>query len=141
MAEGAASEQRLAGGCHCRAVRYVCGPLLCPPTFCHCESCRRVAGAHVVAWLTVARTNLDFGASRPAEYSSSPGVYRHFCNRCGTPLTYRNDSRPTEIDIAIGTLDRPQDVQPMDHLWMEDALPWDRPGDGLPQYARSRPAP
>ena len=135
------SDDQLQGGCHCRAVRYRCGPLLYPPTFCHCESCRRIAGAHVVAWLTVARADLDFGASRPAEYSSSPGVHRMFCGHCGTPLTYRNDSRPSEIDVAVGTLDRPADVRPVDHIWMEDAPPWDRPGDGLPQHARQRSLP
>lgn len=76
----------LTGGCLCGSIRYECGPPVSAPAFCHCASCRRGAGAHVVAWMTVQR------------YA----------------------------------------VVPADHIWMSDAPGWDRPGDGLPQHARSR---
>jgi hypothetical protein len=133
------SDTRLDGGCFCGAVRYRCGTLLYPPTFCHCESCRRVAGAHVVAWLTVRTSDLEFLGAAPVEYLSSPGVHRTFCGRCGTPLTYRRESRDGEIDVTVGSLDRPGSVTPLDHIWMEDALAWDEPGDGRARYPRARP--
>jgi hypothetical protein len=38
------------------------------------------------------------------------------------------------IDITIATLDGADSVQPAEHVWMADALPWDRPQDGLPQF-------
>jgi hypothetical protein len=44
------------------------------------------------------------------------------------------DARPWEIDVALATLDKAGEVTPEYHIWMADALPWDRPGDGLPQY-------
>jgi len=37
------------------------------------------------------------------------------------------------------SLDEPASFVPVDHVWMEDALPWDRPGDGLLQHSKSRP--
>jgi hypothetical protein len=130
----------LSGRCLCGRVRYRCGAPLYPATFCHCESCRRAQGAHAIAWLTVPAASVAYGAERPHEYQSSPGVHRGFCAHCGTPLTYRNDTRAAEIDLTLATLDRAGEFAPSDHIWMEDALAWDRPGDGLPQHPRARRA-
>jgi hypothetical protein len=132
------TEMSLTGRCFCGAVRYRCGTPLFPPTLCHCESCRRVAGAHAVAWLTVRGESLVYLMAKPIEFSSSSKVFRSFCSRCGTPLTYRREERPGEIDITVATLDQPAAIAPVDHIWMEDALPWDRPGDKLPQYPKTR---
>jgi len=126
------------GGCFCGLVRYRCGALLYPPTLCHCESCRRVAGAHSVGWVTVAVETMEFTATKPAEFVSSPGVTRSFCGRCGTPLTYRGEGRQGEIDVILTTLDRAAEVAPADHIYMKDALPWDRPSDGLPRHLGTR---
>jgi hypothetical protein len=134
------SEDVLTGRCLCGTVRYRCGPRLYPPTLCHCASCRRAAGAHAVGWLTVARADFVLTAGEPRELESSPGVYRAFCPRCGAPITYRSDRRAGEIDVTLGTLDEPGRAAPADHIWMEDAPAWDRPGDGLPQYPRGRDA-
>jgi hypothetical protein len=134
------TETPLTGRCLCGAVRYRAGAPLYPPTLCHCESCRRAAGAHVVAWLTVRADSFAYTATAPLRYASSPGVLREFCGRCGTPLTYRAARRADEVDIGLATLDAAARFAPADHIWMEDALPWDRPGDGLPQYPRGRPA-
>ena len=131
----------LSGRCLCGAVRYQCGPALYSPTMCHCESCRRASGAHAVGWVTVAKEGLVFSATPPREYESTPGVYRSFCGRCGAPLTYRSARRSGEIDLTIGSLDQAAQYAPNDHIWMQDALPWDRPGDTLPQYPAARTGP
>jgi hypothetical protein len=130
--------ERYSGRCLCGAVRYECGPLLYPPTLCHCESCRRASGAHALGWITVAVHELEFTAGRPVEFSSSPGRRRAFCGACGSPLTYRNEARAGEVDVTLGTLDAPGRAMPADHIWMVDAVAWDRPGDGLPCHARGR---
>lgn len=131
-------EQSLNGRCLCKAIRYRCGPLLYPPTLCHCESCRRAAGAHAVGWLTVRRGDLHWLDGAPQEFESSAGVHRGFCGRCGTPLTYRNAARPTEIDVTICSLEYPERAAPTDHIWMRDTPPWDLPKDGLPQHSAGR---
>lgn len=133
-----AAEFNLTGGCLCGAVRYRCGAPIYAPVYCHCTSCRRAAGAHAVAWFTVANASLAFTQGQPAMYRSSPPVQRAFCARCGTQITYRHDLRPGETDITVGSLDEPGRVAPADHIWMEDAASWDRPGDGLPCHPRSR---
>ena len=45
-------EETRAGGCACGAVRYTASGEHSPVTLCHCESCRRHAGAPAVAWVT-----------------------------------------------------------------------------------------
>ena len=132
-------DSMLTGRCLCGAIHYRCAPPLEAATLCHCESCRRAAGAHAVGWLTVAAPTLIYGATAPREFTSSPGVIRAFCARCGTPLSYRSELRPGQIDVTLASLDEPGRVPPADHIWMQDALAWDRPGDGLPQYAGTRP--
>ena len=128
----------LTGRCCCGAVRYECGAPLYPATLCHCESCRRIAGAHVIAWLTVSEAQFRFTALAPLEFQSSPSVRRTFCGRCGTPLTYRRDGRAGEVDVTLATLDDASHQAPIDHIWMADALAWDQPRDGLPQWRQTR---
>jgi hypothetical protein len=135
-----ASPESLSGGCLCGAVRFRCGMPQSAAAYCHCTSCRRAAGAHVVAWFTVPASSLVFTQGQPAIYRSTPPVQRGFCGRCGTQVTYRNEQWPDHVDVTIGSLDEPDRVKPADHIWMEDAASWDRPGDGLPCHARSRPA-
>ena len=128
----------LTGHCLCGAVRNSAGPPLLPPTYCHCESCRRAAGAHAVAWITVAADSLRYTASSPRLIESSVDVRRTFCGQCGSQLTYWNATRADEIDVTIGTLDDPAPYSPADHIWMQDAPPWDVPHDGLPTHLQGR---
>jgi len=130
--------QILTGACLCGAIRYRCGPPRYPATLCHCRSCQRSSGAPAVAWLTVGTAEFSFLSATPSTFGSSPGVERAFCGRCGTPLTYATTARPGEIDITLCSLDDPAAVIPADHIWMQDAAPWDRPGDGLVQHAGLR---
>jgi hypothetical protein len=128
----------LTGRCLCGSVRYRCPIPIAPPTLCHCESCRRASGAHVVGWLTVPLAALEYTQDQPVTYQSSPSVRRGFCGRCGTPLTYWSGKRSDEVDLTIASLDAPDRVVPVDHVWMGDALNWDRPTDGMPQHLQGR---
>jgi hypothetical protein len=132
-----AADLPLIGGCLCGAVRYRCGLPPRPAAYCHCTSCRRAAGAHAVAWFTVPGASLVFEQGQPAIYRSSPPVQRGYCARCGTQLTYQHQRWPDAIDITVGSLDEPARVAPTAHIWMEDAAPWDQPGDGLPCHPRT----
>jgi hypothetical protein len=61
-------------------------------------------------------------------------VWRGFCARCGTSLTYRHEVRATEIDVTLATLDDPTLLRPQTHVWVKDRLPWVAIDDQLPQY-------
>lgn len=133
-----AAEEIFRGGCRCGAVRYEAqGPAthLC---FCHCESCRRATGVPGVPWATfeVARFKLTKGAL--TDYQSSLEAARGFCAHCGTSLTYRHKSRALQIDVTSASLDDPERLAPKAHIWMQDRLSWEIPGDSLPRFATVR---
>ena len=127
------------GGCLCGAVMYVSAAPKSPPTLCHCRSCRRSSGAHAVGLFTVSKAEVEFTAGKPTEYQSSPQVLRGFCDRCGTSLTYWHSGWPNDLSLTIASLDAPGSVAPVDHTGMADAVAWDKPEDGLPQYSAVRP--
>ncbi len=129
------SEPVYSGGCLCQAVRYrVTGAprYLC---YCHCESCRRAAGAASVPWATFAAAGFVLTGAAPVEYRSSAHVVRSFCGACGSSLTYRNAARPGEIDVILSSLDQAALLAPAAHVWVADKLPWVHIDDGLPQHA------
>lgn len=109
------------GGCLCRANRYrVRGPAL-SSVLCHCERCRRAAGAPVVAWVTFARTDIEILSGSAARYASSPGVLRRFCGNCGTALTYETEAEPDSIDVTTASLDQPSLFPPSHDEWLEES--------------------
>jgi hypothetical protein len=128
----------LTGGCHCGAVRYEAQGVPFHSTVCHCGDCRRVAGAPVVAWFSVAREGFRVVRGAMRLYASSPQAERGFCGDCGTTLTYAAHALPGEIDVTTASLDDPARLPPADHTQAAFRLPWLVPGDGLPQYPGSR---
>ena len=93
------------GGCLCGAVRYaVEGPPLSTGV-CHCETCRRAASAPRLPFVGVLSAGFRFTRGAPVDYPSSPGVTRSFCGKCGSPLTYRRNDAPDELDVMTVSLD------------------------------------
>ena len=128
------SDSTFSGRCFCGHVRY---ELFGEPVFachCHCESCRRAAGAAFVTWVSFARDGFALTSGTIAEYRSSPGVRRGHCAACGTTITYWSDKRPGEIDIAVASLDDATGIEPSAHIWVEDKPQWLVINDDLPQY-------
>ncbi|MBP0492576.1 GFA family protein [Pararoseomonas indoligenes] len=134
-----ASDSSLAGGCHCGAVRYEARGKPFHATICHCQDCRRVAGAPLVAWFSVRARDFHVVRGRIRPYASSSRAERGFCGDCGTPLTFRAHDLPEEIDVATATLDDPAAVPPADHVRVASGIPWAAPCDGLPQHREGRP--
>jgi len=128
----------LTGGCHCGAVRYEAAGVPDHATICHCTDCRRVSGAPALAWFTVARKDFRLARGTLRTYASSPEAERGFYGACGTALTFTGQEAPGEIDVTAASLDDPSAAPPADHVWTASRVPWDIPGDGLPQHPRSR---
>ncbi|KAK2783648.1 hypothetical protein FQN53_009100 [Emmonsiellopsis sp. PD_33] len=83
-------------------------------------------------------------------YASSQSVWRTFCSRCGTNISfvaYEEEGVETLMDLGIGTLDD-EDLEkvgmPERHLWWNSGIGWVKslteegdgttPGDGLPKH-------
>lgn len=114
----------ITGGCYCGQVRYRATQEPIYQANCHWANCRRAIGAQSVAWITVGRANFEFETGTPRRYRTDTGAWRTFCDRCGTSLTYERDTRPGEIDITTGSLDRPEDFPPTRDAFPEEKLSW-----------------
>lgn len=129
------------GGCFCGAVRYRVSGSPTNKMVCHCQSCRRVAAAPVVAWITFPRAKFELLRGQPAAFNSSDPVRRTFCPACGTPLTYEHRDDREFVDITMCSLDDPNLFSPTHHSWLSHDLTWVRFGDGLPTFQQSRQSP
>lgn len=123
------------GGCQCGAVRYHLEAPLEEPELCHCRMCQKAHGAPAVAWGVVEASGLVWTRGQPTEYRSSKYASRGFCNQCGTPLTFRRDGEDT-VDIALATLDHPEDFAPTMQYGPETRMPWFENLHDLPEAPR-----
>jgi hypothetical protein len=126
------------GGCFCSFIRYETGGEHSNETNCHCTICRRTSGAPFVAWFTVSCDDFRFVSGSPATFSSSDHGTRSFCPKCGTPLTFRSDRSPGEVDVTICSLDEPEEARPKDHTWSGSKLSWVELADRLPRFPEER---
>jgi len=128
------SDREFEGGCLCAATRFRVSGAARSRCYCHCRSCRLAFGAPFVAWATFPAASFRLDRGKLAEYRSSQGVTRGFCGSCGSGITYRNERRIEELDVALATLDDPGPLRPEYHIWVSQKLPWVEPGDQLPVF-------
>lgn len=127
------------GGCLCGAVRFaVRGPLR-DALVCHCAECRRWSGG---AWTATAARRSDVALTGEVRWLASPqsehGASRGNCSRCGACLFWDAPGRDT-LSVSVGALDDPYVVPVAGHIWVDHALPWQRPGAGVLAYPRGYP--
>ena len=124
------------GGCHCGAVRYeIKGEPACK-AICHCNDCRRAAGAPMVGWAMIGQGQLKI-EGRLKIYHSSPLGRRHFCPECGTGLFYTNAVVfPDMVDVQIATLDVPEEMIPEIQLQVAERLDWMNSLAAMPEFDR-----
>ena len=122
------------GGCLCGAVRFAFDPAaVVTQSICHCESCRRAAGAPMVGWVALRDSGWRWSVGRPRLHASSPGVRWGSCGDCGSLLSYATDARPGETDLAAAALADPSEFAPRRHSHWAERLPWPRIADDLPK--------
>jgi hypothetical protein len=117
-------------------VRYEISAQLGPAVHCHCSQCRKASGASCATNASVPADGFEFvsGGELVGEFESSPGQFRCFCTRCGSPLVKRNAARPEEVRLRLGTLDTDPEVQVVAHIFVGSKARWTTITDGLPQH-------
>lgn len=123
------------GGCLCGATRYVIQGALRGVNDCHCEDCRRNAGAAFMTWggLSRRRFSLRSGEIRKVVFAQR---IRGSAACCGTPLTLEDSEQDPQLEITVSTLDDPTPFPPVKIIWADDALPWATFDPRLPVYSR-----
>lgn len=123
------------GGCLCGDVRYRASEDPRWAGACHCGRCRKQSGAPYTVGVLFAEDSFEWTSGQPAYYRSSAKVRRGFCARCGSTLTW--ETVAGGFTVLIGSLDRPEAVQPDSHCYTATKLPWVCLEDGTPQYAEA----
>lgn len=126
----------LQGSCLCQSVQYEIEAELGPTMICHCEICRKASGSAyaINAAVETEHFKLKKGQAALAEYESSPGVFRVFCQHCGSQLYSKRASMSELIRLRLGTLDTAVDIQVQAHIFVSSKAPWHQICDDLPQF-------
>lgn len=122
------------GSCLCRVTTWSYRGEASWSCYCHCDDCRRNCAAPVVAWLGVPLAAFRWTGALPQSKESSPGVHRHFCGECGSPMGFEAAHYPDGMHLYAASLDDPQAFQPTFHVNYKSKLDWLTLDDDLPKY-------
>lgn len=122
------------GHCFCKKTSWEFTGEVTWSCYCHCDDCRRNCAAPVVAWLGVPSKNFKWTGATPKTLESSKGVYRHFCDRCGTPMAFEAEHYKGGMHLYAATLEHPENFKPEFHVNYKSKLPWLQMTDDLPKY-------
>ncbi len=127
------------GHCLCGAVTFTVSGESLNVSLCHCPSCKRAAGAPMVAWAMFERGAVDFTGAPLAAYASSEGVRRGFCGRCGTAVSYEADFMAGLIDLTVASFDDPAALPPTMHIFTRHREQWMTGTDTLEAFEELPP--
>jgi len=128
----------LTASCFCGgigiSVRGKVGPLV----YCHCSRCRKSSGSAFSANVNVRRKYWRFAAGEELvrEGESSPGVWRAFCSRCGSPVYSRWDADRSMLRLRLGLVNEDPGRRALAHFWVGSKAPWFEIADALPRFER-----
>jgi hypothetical protein len=109
------------GGCQCGAVRFRIRGALGRTSICHCRMCQKQFGSFFGAFVGVPADGVEWVHEEPSYFRSSVNIERGFCQRCGTPMTFR---QPDGLEITIGAFDDRSDLAPTIVINHGSRLPW-----------------
>jgi hypothetical protein len=102
---------------------------------CHCEQCRRTSG-HFVAATACRRPAFQLTRSDTLKwYVAVPGFRRGFCSECGSSLFFE-ETAGERVSIAAGSLDEPQGLRIVAHIFASEAGDYYEIGSEVPAYPR-----
>ncbi|MGE0801514.1 MAG: GFA family protein [Lautropia sp.] len=125
---------KLAGSCHCGAVRFTVESHEPVPFMrCYCSICRKTAGSGGFAinlgadyrtLQVTGRRQLGVYRARLDDDRESTG-HRHFCKRCGTALWLWDPTWPELVHPHAGAIDTPLPVPPsVTHMMLGSKPAW-----------------
>ncbi|MEM7462757.1 MAG: GFA family protein [Pseudomonadota bacterium] len=121
---------QVTGGCLCGKVRFTVAGNPDRVGVCHCQHCRRHHGAlfHASAIFHKDAVTVE---GETGEFEG-----RHFCPRCGSSVFSVSGE---EIEVHLGSLDKPDQFVPSYELWTIRRESWLPEFDWTERYERDRP--
>jgi hypothetical protein len=129
----------VSGGCLCAAVRFEGQAFTRSAYYCHCTICQKSAGAPFEIGVLIKSGTLRFTKGEPTYYQSSSFGKRGYCAVCGSRLLWAPMDAKDELttNVAVCSLDKPDDVRPCCHTYTDTMLPWLNIADGLPRFTET----
>lgn len=127
----------ITGGCQCGAVRFRVEGELGEASICHCRMCQKATGGLFGPFVGTPPGALFWTRGQRKRFQSSNNVQRGFCGDCGTPLTFEYGD--SHIGLAVGALDRPQEVNFIEQLASSARLPYFEALAALPVHPMDEP--
>ena len=105
---------------------------------CHCLDCKKASGGEMATFFGVRQDDFTLISGTPKAFhyiaESGKGLDRNFCPECGARLFTSNlESFPGTVFIMLGSLDRPELIEPKLEMFTKRRLKWAKPLD-LPQF-------
>ncbi|MEM8775795.1 MAG: GFA family protein [Pseudomonadota bacterium] len=91
---------------------------------CHCDSCRRGAGAPLVTFIGHPDGAWHWTGKIPTSFEATPGNTRFFCSICGSSVAYRSVRFPDEIHFHAALLEDPSQISPSQTYHQNERLSW-----------------
>ena len=138
----------LTGGCQCGAVRYTVAGAKAAYC-CHCTECQKQSASAFGISVRVARADFEVDGplecwSRDTDNGSRTDCW--FCGECGTRVYHEGHSRPDFVTVKGGSLDNPDAVPIVAHIWtrsrrcdlpLDPTVPiWERQPIGYAEWDR-----
>ena len=114
----------MTGGCSCGKVRFTAQIADDDAYLCHCRMCQRASGGIFAALAGGSPDNFAWTRGTPAFFASSSLAKRGFCEKCGTPLSFKYDTPTARMYTTIGSLDHPEGAPIVKQFGVESRLPW-----------------
>jgi hypothetical protein len=126
----ASTNQSVAGGCLCGAVRFKAVVEAAEMGVCHCSMCRRWSGGAFMAVPCIDMTIED--ETELGVYPSSEWGQREFCKRCGSSLFWRLRQDNGHVAVALPALDAVEGLAFGEEIYIDEkpalyAFAGDRP--------------
>ncbi len=124
--------------CACGAVKFAFDK---DPEFvanCHCLDCKKASGGEAATFFAVPEDDfaLVSGAPKARHYiaESDKGLERNFCPRVWCQIVHQRPGKlPRLVFVMLGSLDRPELIEPKPEMFTKRRLKWAKPLD-LPQF-------
>jgi hypothetical protein len=124
--------------CACGAVKFEFDT---DPDFianCHCLDCKKASGGEMATFFAIPQDDFTLISGEPKKRhyvaESGKGLDRNFCPECGVRLfTSSLESFPGLVFVMLGSLDRPELIEPKIEMFTKRRLKWAKPLD-LPQF-------